>query len=134
MEFETIIMEWKHRKKAKYLTTETSWIIRCSQARRNVGFVFKAIQGAFPMCTGMKESSPIHQAPAASSHHTVLWEIKLFLRHRFLGNNPRNSGLETQVQDLRIYIFNQFFQMRLMPQLVGEGRNTPQCYPVFGVW
>lgn len=43
MEFETIIMEWKHREKAKYLTTEANWIIRHSHAMQNVGFVFKGI-------------------------------------------------------------------------------------------
>lgn len=57
MEFETIIMKWKQRKEAKYLTTEANWIIRCSHARRNVGFVFKTTINAFPMYNGMKESS-----------------------------------------------------------------------------
>lgn len=43
MEFETIIMEWKHREKAKYLTAEANWIIRHSHAMQNVGFVFKGV-------------------------------------------------------------------------------------------
>lgn len=55
VEFETIIMEWKHRRKAKYLTTEANWIIRRSHAMQNVGFVFKGELVAFPMCNGTKE-------------------------------------------------------------------------------
>lgn len=55
MEFETIIMEWKHRKKAKYLTAEANWIIRCSHAMQNVGLVFEGELVAFLMCIGTKE-------------------------------------------------------------------------------
>lgn len=41
MEFKTIIVEWKHGKRAKYLTTEANWMVRCSHATQNVGFVSK---------------------------------------------------------------------------------------------
>ena len=76
MEFETIIMEWKHRKKAKYLTTEANWIIRDPHAMSNVGFVFKAVLDAFPTYNKAQKTLPVLQARTSSS--IILSEVGCF--------------------------------------------------------
>lgn len=62
MEFKTIITEWKHREKAKYLTTEANWIIRRSHAMQNMGFVLKGALVDFPVDKRTKKELAKSQA------------------------------------------------------------------------
>ena len=98
MEFETIIMEWKHREKSKYLTTAANWIIRHSHAMQNAGFVFEGVLVAFPMDNRAQERPRQPTKPLlTSSGHIILWEVGFFLRPRFWGQRLRDCDSAAEV-------------------------------------
>lgn len=88
MEFKTIIMEWKHRKKAKYLTAEANWLVRRSHAMQNVGFAWRGALVAFPVGNRGKESLPRSTTPSRRAGH------------RSLGSRvPRKTGSRAALRD-----------------------------------
>lgn len=82
MEFKTITMEWKHREKAKYLTTEANWIIRRSHAMQNVGFVLKGALVDFPVDNRTKERpGQVTRHHLRRTSHGSLWGAAFLVRH-----------------------------------------------------
>lgn len=98
MEFETIIMEWKHREKAKYSTTEANWIIRHSHAMQNAGPVFKGVLDGFSMDVRVKQRLCRPVRPLlTNSGHIILSEVGFFLRHRYRGQHLRSCDSSAEV-------------------------------------
>lgn len=55
MEFERIIMEQRHRQKAKCLTTEAHGFLTGSHVMQNWLLVIEGTFVAYPMCLGVKD-------------------------------------------------------------------------------
>lgn len=82
-------MEWKHRKKSTYLATEANWVIRCSHAMQDMGFVFKECLLLFQCVMGWKKdlaNSRSHHWPA---RHILLWGAWVRFKTRALRQHPQ---------------------------------------------
>lgn len=85
MELEEIITEQRHRKTAKYLTTEANGLLTGSPGFQNWALVIEGTVVACPVCHRVKDKF-LQATPA------IFWETEFLLRLELMGSTSRSLG------------------------------------------